>query len=130
MDPLWANIAGIIGLVTVSSPSTKQYSRSTSSPGPSSGGIGGYDSVHALNHAFELATRDMKVAFSRLYDAHAPDRTLEDAAKRANGQADLVSQVASRLLAAASNTIVRTTFSNARPWIFVEALTTELGDGF
>ena len=90
---------------------------------------GGYNSVHAMNHAFELATREMNVAFSRLYDAQARDPELEQAAKRANDHANLVSQVVSRLLAAASNIIVRTTFKSARPWLFVGALTTALGVG-
>ena len=71
----------------------------------------------------------MNAAFSRLYDAQTRDPELEQAAKRANDHANLVSQVVSRLLAAASNIIVRTTFKSARPWLFVGALTTALGVG-
>jgi hypothetical protein len=90
---------------------------------------GGYENVAALHRAFEVATREMKVAFSRLYAEKRPTDELKDAAARADLQADLVSQVVSRLLDAASTTIVRASFTASRPWLFAGALATASGVG-
>ncbi|HKZ04361.1 MAG TPA: hypothetical protein VJU81_02735 [Methylomirabilota bacterium] len=91
--------------------------------------LGGFADVDSLQAAFESATREMRAAYAALHKTPSPPQPLKDAAESANVQADLIGQVVSRLLDAASWTIVQARFKRARPLLFVGALVTATGVG-